>query len=70
MVGALRYLTMTRPDFTYIVCLVSQFMHAPRMAHMFASKHFYMYLIGTGEFGIWHRLSEDLSLILAYFDAD
>ncbi|CAH9100888.1 unnamed protein product, partial [Cuscuta europaea] len=29
MVDALQYLTLTRPDFSYVVHLVSQFMHAP-----------------------------------------
>ncbi|CAH9072500.1 unnamed protein product, partial [Cuscuta epithymum] len=34
MVGALQYLTMTRPDITFAVHLVSQFMYAPRTSHM------------------------------------
>ncbi|CAH9073755.1 unnamed protein product [Cuscuta epithymum] len=38
MVGALQYLTLTRPDITFVVHLVSQFMHAPHTSHMLAVK--------------------------------
>ncbi|KAM1944122.1 hypothetical protein ACFX15_012370 [Malus domestica] len=34
LVGKLIYLTITRPDITYTMSLVSQFMHAPSMDHM------------------------------------
>ena len=33
LVGKLIYLTITRPDITFAVSLVSQFMHAPTKAH-------------------------------------
>ena len=38
LVGALQYLTMTRPDLTYAVNQVCQFMHQPRQTHMIAVK--------------------------------
>ncbi|CAH9082167.1 unnamed protein product [Cuscuta epithymum] len=47
MVGALQYLTMTRPDITFDVQLVSQFMHAPRTSHLLAVKRIFRYLQGT-----------------------
>ena len=69
-VGALQYLTMTRPDLTYAVHLVSQFMHAPRTTHLSAVKRIYRYLIGTVDHGLWLRPSKDVTIIIAYSDAD
>ncbi|CAH9141869.1 unnamed protein product [Cuscuta epithymum] len=70
MVGALQYLTITRPNITYAVHLVSQFMHAPRNTHLFAVKRIYRYLQGTISDGLWLRKGGDTSLIVAYSDAD
>lgn len=69
MVGALQYLTMTRPDLTYAVHLVSQFMHAPRTTHLSAVKRIYSYFIGTVDQGLWLRPSKDVTIIIAYSDA-
>ncbi|CAH9072952.1 unnamed protein product [Cuscuta epithymum] len=65
MVGAL-----TRPDITYVVHLVSQFMHAPRTSHLLAVKRIYRYLQGTTTHGLWMRSDKNISVIVAYSDAD
>ncbi|XP_021849191.1 uncharacterized mitochondrial protein AtMg00810-like [Spinacia oleracea] len=70
MVGALQYLTMTRPDITYAVHLVSQFMHAPRTSHLLVVKRIYRYLQGTADYGLWLRPAPDMSIMIAYSDAD
>ncbi|XP_021727210.1 uncharacterized protein LOC110694344 [Chenopodium quinoa] len=51
MVGALQYLNMTRPDLTYVVHLLSQFMHAPHTSHLAAVKRIYSYRRS------WHLVS-------------
>ncbi|KAK3012794.1 hypothetical protein RJ639_008021 [Escallonia herrerae] len=69
MVGALQYLTMTRPDFVYSVSIASQFMHSPRTSHLHVVKRIFRYLKGIMRHGLLLRLISDLSLI-AYVDAD
>jgi hypothetical protein len=69
IVGALQYLTLTRPDLTHAVNLVCQFMHQPGTTHFQAVKRILRYLQGTLDYGI--RLLSHSSLTLYGFsDAD
>ncbi|CAH9137975.1 unnamed protein product [Cuscuta epithymum] len=70
MVGALQYLTLTRPDITFAVHLVSQFMHVPRTSHMLAVKRIFRYLQGTSSHGLLLQSSRGSAEIIAYSDAD
>ncbi|CAL8994323.1 unnamed protein product [Prunus brigantina] len=52
LVGCLIYLTITRPDITYYVHVLSMFMHAPRKPHMEAALCILRYLKNTSGQGI------------------
>ncbi|CAH9096982.1 unnamed protein product [Cuscuta europaea] len=70
MVYTLQYLTLTQPDITYDVHLVSQFMHAPRTTHLFAVKRIFRYLHGTIDHGLWLQPNTQATCVVAYSDAD
>nr|XP_016439408.1 PREDICTED: uncharacterized mitochondrial protein AtMg00810-like [Nicotiana tabacum] len=44
LVGKLLYLTMTRPDISYVVQTLSQFMHAPKQSHLVAATRVVRYI--------------------------
>lgn len=69
LVGALQYLTITRPDLSYAVNRASQFLHAPTTAHFQSVKRILRYLKGTIAFGLTFKRPISNS-ILGYSDAD
>ncbi|KAK2996941.1 hypothetical protein RJ639_024875 [Escallonia herrerae] len=69
LVGRLLYLTITRPDNSYAVHVLSQFMHAPRQPHLDAALQVLRYLKGAPGQGILLPANSSLTLH-AYCDAD
>lgn len=69
LVGALQYLMITRPDISYAVNHVSQFLHNPTVDHFMAVKRILRYVKGTINFGLTFSPSSDYN-ILGYSDAD
>ncbi|KAJ9553489.1 hypothetical protein OSB04_017534 [Centaurea solstitialis] len=68
IVGALQYVTLSRPDITFAVNKVCQFMHSPTENHWTAVKHILRYLQGTADYGL--RILHDSGTILhAYTDS-
>ncbi|KAM1069382.1 hypothetical protein TB2_001232 [Malus domestica] len=55
VVGALQYLTITRPDLSYAVNQVCQFMHAPKNTHWMAVKRILRYLKATHNHGLLYK---------------
>lgn len=53
LVGSQVYLTITRPDISYVVNLVSHFMSAPQHLHPTAMKRIIQYLLGTSTSGLF-----------------
>ncbi|KAK1645287.1 hypothetical protein QYE76_063092 [Lolium multiflorum] len=69
VVGGLQYLTLTRPDISYAVNRVCQYLHSPRDTHWTAVKRIPRYVRHTASYGL--RLSSASSCLLsAYSDAD
>ena len=52
LVGALHYLTFTKPDLSFAVHQVCQFMHAPIDIHLTAAKRILRYVRGTIDHGL------------------
>ncbi|XP_019084381.1 PREDICTED: uncharacterized protein LOC109125982 [Camelina sativa] len=69
LVGALQYLTFTRPDITYAVQKICLYMHDPREPHFTAMKRVLRYLKGTISEGL-HITRSKTTTLTAYTDAD
>ena len=69
IVGALQYLTLTRPDLSYAVNLVCQFMHKPGVLHLQAVKRILRYLRGTLD-SVLRLLSRSFLSLYAFSDDD
>lgn len=69
VVGSLQYLAFIRPNISYAVNKLSQFMHTPRTDHWQAVKRVLRYLAGTPTHGIFLHRHNQLSLH-AFSDSD
>jgi histone deacetylase 1/2 len=69
IVGALQYLTLTRPDISFAVNKVCQFLHKPTTLHWSAVKRILRHLKATSSPGL--RIRKSLStLVSAFSDVD
>ncbi|XP_019191043.1 PREDICTED: uncharacterized protein LOC109185559 [Ipomoea nil] len=69
IVEALQYLTITRPDLSYAVNRLCQFLHSPTIDHWALVKRLLRYIKGTLDFGL--RLTPSLSTTIhAFSDSD
>jgi hypothetical protein len=68
-VGALQYVTLTRPDIAYAANKMCQFLHSPTDVHLVAAKRIPRYLKGTKSMGLMLRRS-GAKLLSAFSDAD
>ncbi|GKB87403.1 retrovirus-related pol polyprotein from transposon TNT 1-94 [Tanacetum coccineum] len=69
MIGSLMYLTSSRRDLIYAVCLCARYQAKPTEKHLQAVKRIFQYLKGTINMGLWYSKDTDMSLT-AYADAD
>jgi hypothetical protein len=54
MIGYLLYLTASRPDIMFSVCLCAHFQANPKESHLSALKRILRYLKHTPNIGLWY----------------
>jgi hypothetical protein len=69
LVGSLIYLTLTRPDISYPVGVVSRYMSNPKKPHLDVVRHILRHVKGTINFGILYKRIKDCQ-VMGYCDAD
>ncbi|KAJ9542188.1 hypothetical protein OSB04_028694 [Centaurea solstitialis] len=69
MIGSLMYLTASRPDIMFAVCVCARFQVQPKEFHLQAVKRIFRYLKGHSKFGLWYPRDSPFDLI-AYTDSD
>ena len=69
IVGSLIYLTITRPDLSYPVGVISQFMARPTEAHLQCAQRVLRYVSGTKDRGLLYRTGTTAQLV-RYTNAD
>ena len=69
IIGSLLYLTASRPDIAFRVCVCARYQAAPKESHLTAMKRIIRYVNGTLDHGLWY--SKDSNACLAgYSDVD
>nr|GEV56905.1 hypothetical protein [Tanacetum cinerariifolium] len=53
MVGTFMYLTASKPDLTFVVCMCARYQAKPTKKHLHAVKRIFKYLRGTVNSGLW-----------------
>nr|GEZ02612.1 uncharacterized mitochondrial protein AtMg00810-like [Tanacetum cinerariifolium] len=69
MIGSLIYLTSSRPDIMFAVCVCARFQVTPKASHLYAVKRIFRYLKGKPHLGLWYPKDSPFDLV-AYSDSD
>nr|GEU82870.1 hypothetical protein [Tanacetum cinerariifolium] len=69
MIGALMYLTSSRPYIVHATCLCDRYQVKPTKKHLKEVKRIFCYLQGTINMGLWYKKDYDFELI-GFLDAD
>ncbi|GKF76426.1 hypothetical protein Tco_0225870, partial [Tanacetum coccineum] len=69
MISTLLYLTDSKPNLQFAICMCARYQDRPTKKHLHAIKRIFRYLRGTANRGLWY--SKDSSIELTTFaDAD
>ncbi|GJW10450.1 retrovirus-related pol polyprotein from transposon TNT 1-94 [Tanacetum coccineum] len=69
MIGSLLYLTASRPDIMFSVCLCARFQENPKTTHLEAVKRIFRYIRGITHLGLWYPKGTSIETIV-YADSD
>jgi hypothetical protein len=69
IISSLLYITASRTDVMFSVCMCTRFQAPPREAHLKAGKRILRYLKHTSNVGLWYSKSTQFELI-GYSDSD
>jgi len=69
LIRSLLYLTASRPDIMFSVCLCAKFQVNPKESHFTAAKRILKYLQGTTNVGLWYPSEVSLNLV-CYSNSD
>ena len=69
MIGSLLYLTASRPDIMFSVCMCARFQANPKEAHLVAVKRILRYLKHTPSIALWYPKGARFQLV-GYSDSD
>ncbi|GJU20751.1 retrovirus-related pol polyprotein from transposon TNT 1-94 [Tanacetum coccineum] len=69
MIGTLLYLTASRPDLQFAICMCARYQARPTEKHLNAVKRIFRYLKGTVHRGLWYPKDSSFALT-AFADAD
>ncbi|GJZ72239.1 hypothetical protein Tco_0636090 [Tanacetum coccineum] len=69
MIGSLLYLTASRPDIMFGVCLCARFQEAPKTSHLKAVKRIFRYIKGTTHLGLWYPKGTGIETVV-YVDSN
>ncbi|XP_068477249.1 uncharacterized mitochondrial protein AtMg00810-like [Phaseolus vulgaris] len=69
LIGTLLYLTASRSDIMFSVCLCVRFQSSPRESHFKAAKRILKYVKGTTSVGLWYSSHSPIHFV-GYSDSD
>ncbi|GKF91286.1 hypothetical protein Tco_0274987 [Tanacetum coccineum] len=69
MIGTLLYLTASRPDLQFAICMCARYQAWPTEKHLHTLKRIFRYLRGTVNQGLWYPKDSSIALT-AFADTD
>nr|GEV26732.1 ribonuclease H-like domain-containing protein [Tanacetum cinerariifolium] len=69
MIRSVMYLTASRPDITFVVCVCARFQVTPKVSHLRTVKRIFRYFKGQPKLGLWYPKDSPFDLE-AFSDSD